>query len=162
MLPLSSTVYDPELGSTVPEVVNTDQGVLLHEMIHAANYSGDIDPMFNRNLHDSDPTSIMRQNPVPGVPVTCLNDTPRNCGSRISLASCSAVRCCGQSTRVIASPRDYRSCRSSRSVLESSSGSSLGKAAPSCLHRPRDDRSASAAPIAMRHRHALCMRRSAH
>ena len=48
-------------------VLNFDRGVLLHELIHCANYVGDIDPLFNRNQHDSDSKSVMRANPVAGV-----------------------------------------------------------------------------------------------
>ena len=43
-----------------PEVLNAQREVLAHELIHAANYSGDIDRWGDIYLHDSDPTSIMR------------------------------------------------------------------------------------------------------
>jgi hypothetical protein len=43
---------------------------LVHELIHAPNYSGDIDPLFSLNLHDSDPTSIMTPTVGPGVIVS--------------------------------------------------------------------------------------------
>ena len=52
-------------------VLNSDRGCLLHELIHASNYNGD-DPSSrfgDRILHDLDPTSVMRPNPIPGVPV---------------------------------------------------------------------------------------------
>ena len=50
-------------------VLNVDRGVLLHELIHCANYEGDIDPLFDRNQHDSDPKSVMRPVPITGVPI---------------------------------------------------------------------------------------------
>ncbi|MFB9651663.1 hypothetical protein [Pseudarthrobacter oxydans] len=48
--------------------LNSDRGCLLHELLHAADYNGDFDRFGNRFLHDSDPKSIMRPNPVNGVP----------------------------------------------------------------------------------------------
>jgi hypothetical protein len=78
------TQYQEDLGANlgVPwlnyvlvnsEVLNADRGVLLHELIHAANYSGNQSSgtiMFGRTQHDIEQDSIMRPNPVPNVPVT--------------------------------------------------------------------------------------------
>lgn len=41
-------------------VLSRDRSALLHEIIHAANYQGNIDPWGNRLLHDSARDSIMR------------------------------------------------------------------------------------------------------
>jgi hypothetical protein len=51
--------------------INSDRGCLLHELIHAANYVGDLpgDYVVGRIQHDVDQTSIMRPYPVPDVPV---------------------------------------------------------------------------------------------
>ena len=43
-----------------PEVLNNQRDVIVHELIHAANYSGDIDRWGDLFLHDSDPSSVMR------------------------------------------------------------------------------------------------------
>jgi hypothetical protein len=42
------------------DVVNPQRGTILHELIHCADYVGDIDMMFNHFIHDSDVHSIMR------------------------------------------------------------------------------------------------------
>ncbi|WP_296713364.1 hypothetical protein [Rhodoblastus sp.] len=49
--------------------LNSDRAALLHEMIHASGYIGDIDPLWGRNIHDSQTGSIMRPNPDPTRPV---------------------------------------------------------------------------------------------
>jgi hypothetical protein len=55
------------------DVLNADRGCCCTNLSNAANYSGDTGPiMFNRNLHDSDVTSVMRANPVPGVPIVMM------------------------------------------------------------------------------------------
>lgn len=53
--------------------LNQDRGALLHEIVHAANYSGDTDFQFNRFLHDTDLSSVMRRDPVPGMPITMMD-----------------------------------------------------------------------------------------
>lgn len=47
--------------------LNQSGAVLAHELIHAAGYVGDIDPLWDLNRHDSDPTSIMHPAVGPGV-----------------------------------------------------------------------------------------------
>ena len=47
--------------------VNSTATAMLHEIIHAANYIGDTDVMFGRNIHDSDPLSIMCATPTAGT-----------------------------------------------------------------------------------------------
>ena len=49
------------------ERLNAARAVMLHELIHAANYVGDAAP--HDRLHDTSPSSVMRANEVPNVPV---------------------------------------------------------------------------------------------
>jgi hypothetical protein len=42
------------------DVLSHNRDVVLHELIHAAEYVGDTDRVGNRYLHDSDPASVMR------------------------------------------------------------------------------------------------------